>query len=253
MRPGQNRCKVHCQLSPLQSDLDEWRGDDAQKACAELGNGQRHKLQPGPPQVQQSQYKVEAEFLAETPLSASFAEDLQDCSGVANFFDRTAGGIGPYAYDWDFDDGFHSTEKNPTHTYDRPGNYTVRLLARDRSGKEASASRPLVVGICLCTISGQDHACLGKTETYKAAMPGSIPGSIQWRLDGKEIDEGVSWEDSFEDSSIDIDWQDFGLGLHDLQVYVTDAKAENGPKQLAACNMTITVLPVPVATINMVV
>lgn len=193
----------------------------------------------------------ETEFLAETPLSASFAEDLQDCSGMANFFDRTAGGIGPYAYDWDFDDGFHSTEKNPIHTYDRPGNYTVRLLARDRSGKEASASRTLAVNICLCTISGQDHACLGKTETYKATISGSIPGSIQWRLDGREIDEKVSWEDSFEEGSIDIDWQDFGLGQHDLQVYVTDAKSGNGPKQLA-CNMTITVLPMPVATINMV-
>jgi len=187
----------------------------------------------------------EAEFLVETPLSVFFAQDLEDCSAMVSFFDRTTGGFGPYACDWDFGDGFHSQEKNPTHTYKVPGNYTVRLLARDQSGKEASASRQLVVNVCPCTIVGQDHACLGKTETYQVAMI----GSIQWHLDGREIDGG----ESREDGSIDINWHDFGEGQHDLQVYVTDEKTENGPKQWAACNMTITVTPEPVATIRMVV
>lgn len=198
------------------------------------------------------------EFLAETPLFAFFAGDLQDCTGKVNFFDRTAGGIGPYAYDWDFGDGFHSQEASPTHTYSRPGNYTVRLLARDQSGKEASASRQFVVNICPCTIVGQDHACLSKTETYRATFAGSIPGSIKWRLDGREIDGGESWEEplvepldeSWEGVSVDIDWQDYGPGQHELQVYVTDAKAERGLTEWAACNMTITVTLEPVAAIS---
>lgn len=191
----------------------------------------------------------EAEFTAETPLSAFFALDPQDCSGMVKFFDRTTGGIGPYAYDWDFGDGFHSPQKNPTHAYSSPGDYIVRLLARDRFGKEASAGLPLVINVCPCTIVGPDYACLSKTETYKATLTGFIPGSMQWRLDGRKIAGG----ESREDECVDIVWQDYGPGLHDLQVHVTDAKAENNPMHWAACNLSITVIPEPPATISWVV
>ena len=187
----------------------------------------------------------ETEFLVEMPLSVFFAIGREDCSLTASFFDRTTGGFGPYVYDWDFGDKFHSQEKNPTHTYEIPGNYTVRLLARDQSGKEASASQQLVVNVCPCTIVGQEHACLGKTETYQVAMISSIPGSIQWHLDGSDIL-------SREEGSIDIDWSDFGQGRHDLQAYATDANAEKGPKKWVACNMTIIVTPEPEAIIRMV-
>lgn len=194
----------------------------------------------------------EAEFLADMPLFAFFAGDPQDCSGLTKFVDQTTGGIRPYAYDWDFGDGFHSIEKNPAHTYSSPGTYTVRLQVRDRSGKKASASQQVVFNFCPCTIIGQDHACLSKTETYKVTAISSIHGSIQWHLDGREIDSDES-DDSHEGESIDIDWHKFGIGQHDLQVYVTDENAKNGPKQLPACNMTITVTPEPAAIISWVV
>jgi hypothetical protein len=191
----------------------------------------------------------ETDFLAETPLSAFFSEDPQDCSGMVKFVDQTTGGIGSYAYDWDFGDGFHSQAKNPSHTYSSPGTYKVGLKIKDRSGKEAYASRQVVFNFCPCTIVGQDHTCLSKTETYKVTATGSIHGLIQWHLDGKKIDEG----ESHEEESIDIDWQKYGLGQHDLQVYVTDENSGSGPKQWAACNMTITVTPEPVAAISWVV
>jgi hypothetical protein len=198
----------------------------------------------------------EAELVAETPLFASFMEEPQDCSGVVKFVDQTSGGSGPYIYDWDFGDTLHSNEKNPNHTYDRPGNYTVRLLARDQSGKAASASRQLVINVCPCTIIGQDHSCLSKTETYRVSLTGSNRGTIQWYLDGREIDEEESQEElyeSHEDGSIDIDWHDYGAGQHDLMAYVNDESTMNSPKIWAACNMTITVTSEPVAVIGWVV
>jgi hypothetical protein len=191
----------------------------------------------------------EAEFPAETPLSVFFSEGQQGCSGVAKFVDQTTGGIGPYTYDWDFGDGFHSFEKIPTHTYISPGDYTVRLQARDRSGKVALFSRQLVINVCPCTITGPDHVCLSWTETYKVTLNGFIAGSIKWQLDGREIEEGGS----LGGESIDINWQNFGLGQHDLMVYVTDAKAQSVPRQWAACNLSITVTPEPVAVISWVV
>ncbi len=201
----------------------------------------------------------EAEFPVETPLSAVFTEKLQACSGIVKFIDETTGGVGPYIYDWDFGDAFHSTEKNPDHTYDRPGNYTVRLQAKDQSGKVASASRQLVINVCPCTIIGQEHSCLSKTERYKVLLTGSIRGTIKWYLDGRVIDEGESQEgldgshESHEGESIDIDWQNYGAGLHDLTVYVNDESSRNGLELWAACNMTITVTPEPIALISWVV
>jgi hypothetical protein len=193
---------------------------------------------------------LEAEFVAETPLLAFFTENPQACSGLVKFIDRTTGGIGPYTYDWDFGDAFHSTEKNPDHTYDSQGNYTVRLRTRDQSGKVASFSRQLVINVCPCTIIGQDHSCLSKTETYKVSLTGPIRGTIQWYLDGIGLDEP---HESHEGESIDIDWDDYGAGRHDLMAYVNDVSSMKGPKIWAACNMTITVTPEPVAVIGWVV
>lgn len=201
----------------------------------------------------------EAELAAETPLFASFTENLQACSGVVKFIDQTFGGSGPYIYDWDFGDTHYGNEKNPDHTYDRPGDYTVRLQARDQSGKMASASRKLTINFCTCAIIGQEHSCLSKTETYRVSLTGSNRGTIQWYLDGREIDEEESQEELYElhepheDASIDIDWHDYGAGQHDLMAYVNDESTMNSPKLWATCNMTITVTPEPVAVIGWVV
>ena len=200
----------------------------------------------------------EAELVAETPLFASFTENPQACSGVVKFVDLTSGGDGPYTYDWDFGDTLRSNEKNPDHAYDRPGNYTVRLQARDQSGKVASVSRQLAINVCPCAIIGQDHSCLSKTETYRVSLTGSIRGTIQWYLDGREIEvgesqEGVDESHESHEESIDIDWHDYGAGRHELMAYVNDKSTMNSPNLWAACNMTITVTPEPVAVIGWVV
>ena len=38
---------------------------------------------------------------------------------------------------WDFGDGYTSTERNPTHTYSEPGNYTVNLEATNANGTDS--------------------------------------------------------------------------------------------------------------------
>jgi PKD repeat protein len=51
-----------------------------------------------------------------------------------------SGGGAPYTYTWDFGDGHTSNERNPTHTYQGEGSFTVRLIATDTNSKQATDS-----------------------------------------------------------------------------------------------------------------
>jgi PKD repeat protein len=42
-----------------------------------------------------------------------------------------SGGVGPYTYAWDFDDGGTSTSQNPTHTFAAAGTYEVTITVTD--------------------------------------------------------------------------------------------------------------------------
>ena len=46
---------------------------------------------------------------------------------TVSFIDLSSGN--PFYFYWQFGDGFTSTEKNPVHTYEVPGVYTVILRA----------------------------------------------------------------------------------------------------------------------------
>ena len=188
----------------------------------------------------------EIEYFVETPLSVGFTFDFQgNAPEMASFFAHIAGGLGPYVIDWDFGDGFHSKETNPVHIYKVPGNYTVRLQAGDQSKKIASVSKELRVLPCPCSIMGQDHTCPGKTETYKAALACNSSRIYRWKLDG--ID--ANGTESTGGESIDINWQDFGSGQHDLQVLIFD---QESLKELSKCDMAITVIPEVEAVISMI-
>jgi PKD repeat protein len=51
---------------------------------------------------------------------------------LVQFNDLSTGA--PAAWDWNFGDGFGSSEKNPSHLYLEPGNYTVRLMVTNSYG-----------------------------------------------------------------------------------------------------------------------
>ena len=59
------------------------------------------------------------------------------------------GGSAPYSYSWNFGDGNNSTYVGPkiTHTFDKAGNYTVTLAAKDSGIPSQNASANIVVTI----------------------------------------------------------------------------------------------------------
>lgn len=211
------------------------------------------------------------EVAVQVPLIASFSADMGDCSsGRAALYDRTSGGIGPYIYDWDFGDGSQSRENSPVHIFAAAGDYMARLQVSDQSGTVSTFSRQISVKDCSCRISGEGHACLHKVGTYWAEFSGGSPDRVHWMLDGGVIGPGETHDEAGHgengeieggseereerdeeieagESSIEIDWSNYGPGLHDLRAYVM-AKDETVAAQ---CNITVHVLTEPVATISL--
>jgi hypothetical protein len=186
------------------------------------------------------------EFLVQMPITPFFSWDAQNCTRSAKFFDGTAGGMGSYDYYWDFGDGTTSQETNPVHAYGRPGSYEVRLRINDQSGKTASISRQIVLGICPCTIVGEEHACQEDTQTYRVVMNDSVSGQVQWYLDGTKIESA----ESKEIDEVNIEWIDYEVGEHYLQAILLDENEGYGQMPLRECNLSIAVIAKPLATIT---
>jgi hypothetical protein len=66
-------------------------------------------------------------FAGPVPLSGKFSGSAKNAEGKVY-------------YRWRFDDGTQSEEQNPSHTFPRPGYYTVILDVRDESGTNARQS-----------------------------------------------------------------------------------------------------------------
>lgn len=64
----------------------------------------------------------------ETPLTVSFTGTGVDEDGNIQ------------SYFWDFGDGTTSNEQNPTHTFNSPGKYYVKLTVTDNYGAKATAT-----------------------------------------------------------------------------------------------------------------
>ena len=60
------------------------------------------------------------------------AGDDNEFSGIAYL------GMPPYTYEWDFGDGETANGKNPVHSYESAGNYTVTLTVTDNAGSTAN-------------------------------------------------------------------------------------------------------------------
>jgi PKD repeat protein len=71
------------------------------------------------------------------PLQAVFA---YEANGLTVLFADLSTGE-PTSWIWDFGDGGASTDRNPSHTYAKPGTYTVRLTIANEFGITATASK----------------------------------------------------------------------------------------------------------------
>lgn len=71
------------------------------------------------------------------PLAAAFAYEVNGLTVL--FTDMSTGE--PVSWIWDFGDGGASTERNPSHTYAKPGSYTVKLTILNEFGISANTAK----------------------------------------------------------------------------------------------------------------
>ena len=105
-------------------------------------------------------------------LTANIDANSTDSPAPATiqFGANATGGLAPYAYNWDFGEGSNSNNKtsvnaNISHTFDKAGNYTVTLAAKDSGIPSQNASANIVVTI---------RPNVNETETVAEALTANI-------------------------------------------------------------------------------
>jgi PKD repeat protein len=88
-------------------------------------------LAPGAASDDSEEYELDVIAEAEPdegapPLKVQFTASVEEEEG------------GPFTFSWDFGDGNKSTEQNPTHTYDKVGEYTATLNVTDQKGNKGT-------------------------------------------------------------------------------------------------------------------
>ncbi len=176
--------------------------------------------------------------------SASFTPPGSTSTGVPVSFAGSASDPNSGAtdsYSWNFGDGAGSTSQNPTHTYTRPGNYSVQLTVTDNYGASSTVTHSLTIS----------HVAPSAAFTIS---PGSAPSGQGVTFDGSsstDPDPGgsiqaYSW--SFGDGSAGsgqtVSHTFAGSGTYTVTLVVTD---NAGVTNSATHSVTITNRP-PAAT-----
>jgi PKD repeat protein len=117
-------------------------GNDVPSVAAIVRVGTDGDLEPPPNQAPVSEFTSSC-----TGLTCAFSDQSFDPDGIVT------------SRAWAFGDGRTSTARNPSHTYDGPGGYTVTLTVTDDDGVTHQRSRSVAVGSSITlTVSGRQEA-----------------------------------------------------------------------------------------------
>ena len=150
------------------------------------------------------------------PQSSGYTVNYKPVTPVADFSADTTSGSSPLtvkftdtssnyptSWLWDFGDGVTSTEQNPTHTYTKPGNYTVTLTASNLAGNNTVTKTSYITvpksDVYVNIIPSNSNPQIGDTVTYKFKLGNNGPGIAKNVTFTYTIPEGLEYEGAIVD------------------------------------------------------
>ncbi len=121
-------------------------------------------------------------------VSASFSADktfICFAPDPVTMINSSTSGEGALSYTWDFGDGITSSAKDPTHSFNKKGIYSVKLSIQSTTGckSELTKTAYLNVGEFKSQMNVPDVACQNSAVTLQnTSMP--APTSYSWLIDG---------------------------------------------------------------------
>ncbi|WP_292388766.1 PKD domain-containing protein [Methanosarcina sp. UBA5] len=134
-----------------------------------------------------------------TPVSKFFASPASGKTPfTVSFTDQSTGS--PTSWKWNFGDGSNSTEKNPVHTYNKSGNYTVALTTTNEEGsdKVQRASYISVISENGSVVSNPGYI-VPVTAFSATSTVGSMPIIVSFT--DQSIGSPAAWKWSFGDGT----------------------------------------------------
>jgi len=144
-------------------------------------------------------------------------------------------GVGPFSYEWSFGDGTHSLEKNPTHTYDASGTWTVRVTVTGGSGKSCTWSTTITVRLPLVFIH---------TISYPAMLKNPLGDTQLWLyVNGNRVgaDAALNPNTTY-NIELKVVWViDFGIGTPQYNTMSDEKGTVTSPNTAADlyCRLTL--------------
>ena len=103
--------------------------------------------------------------------------------GTVNFTDSTTFNDAVISYNWFFGDGGTSTQQNPVHQYNAPGNYTVDLIVQTQGGCIDTLSRPNLIKVVqrpLIDIGGDSIICINSSLVHSGIFLQPDTSVVTW-------------------------------------------------------------------------
>lgn len=116
-------------------------------------------------------------ILPNSPPMANFKSNLTNtCAGTIQFSDLSTGGATSWL--WNFGDGNTSTQRNPLHTYQTNGTYTVSLTATNNFGPNTKTITSMIVVNKPAAPNATDQLFCGTNNSF--SIPVSTTNEVNW-------------------------------------------------------------------------
>lgn len=133
---------------------------------------------------------VEKKEIAEIlpAMQASFSASQQVLCKVTDAvqFTNTSSGPGTLSYTWNFGDGNNSTQKNPSHAFNKKGIYTVSLTVKNGEGCTVTETKSDLLNVASykAAFEGPSTICQGQYADFNLTSS-PYPSAINWYVNNQ--------------------------------------------------------------------